>query len=129
MLLSTKPRAAQMNNVSRLYDELVQFVSQLPWADRRHLYVLVWMVVGLIAEGSVNLTRWIATVETEAHYAQSTQRRFQRWLHNPRINVARLYSPLIQGALASWADEHLYLSVDTSLLWQQYCIIRLSVIY
>ena len=67
-----------MNNVSRFYDELVKFVSQLPWADRRHLYVLVWMVLGAIAGGSVNLTGWITTVETKARYAQSTQRRFQR---------------------------------------------------
>ena len=118
-----------MNNVSRLYDDLVKFVSQLPWSDRRHLYVLVWMVVGAIAEGSVNLTRWITTVETNACYAQSTQRRFQRWLYNARINVARLYSPLIQAALSSWEDESLYLSFDTSLLWNEYCIIRVSVVY
>ena len=71
----------------------------------------------------------MATVETDAHDAQSTHRRFQRWLHHTRIHGARLYRPLMQGALARWADEHLYLSVDTSLLWQQYCNIRLSVIH
>ena len=30
--------------------------------------------------------------------------------------------------MARWQDAHLYLSVDTSLLWQQYCMIRLSVV-
>ena len=68
-------------------------------------------------------------VESKARYAQSTQGRFQRWLHNPRIKVARLYSPLIQATLAGWQDEVLYLSLDTSCLWNQDCIIRISVVY
>jgi DNA-binding response OmpR family regulator len=36
-------------------------------------------------------------VHTRAVLAQSHQRRFSRWLYNPRINVQRLYSPLIQA--------------------------------
>ncbi|PSO82913.1 MAG: hypothetical protein BRC41_12915 [Cyanobacteria bacterium QH_9_48_43] len=59
------------------------------------------MVVELFSEESVNLTSWIYSVKSKAHYSQSTQRRFQRWLHNPRINVARLYSPLIQAVLGN----------------------------
>jgi len=114
-----------MKKASRLYDALVVFLGQSQqWADVRHLYVLAWMVVGLIGEGSVNLTRWIMSVQSRAKLAQSTQRRFQRWLYNPRINVQRLYSPLIQGVLAQWQEEVLYLSLDTTTLWNQYCIIR-----
>ena len=37
-------------------------------------------------------------------FAQSRQRRIQRWLNNPRINVHRLYKPLIQKALANWSE-------------------------
>lgn len=118
-----------MNHASRLYHGLQTFVSQSEWADYRHLVVLVWMLIGLLEEGSVNLTRWITRVKTKAVYAQSTQRRFARWLHNPRINVARLYRPLIQRALADWSDPVLYLCLDTSSLWDQYCLIRLSVVY
>ena len=118
-----------MKHASRLYDGLQTFVSQSAWADLRHLVVLVWMLVGLIEEGKVNLTSWISRVETKALYAQSTQRRFARWLHNARINVARLYRPLIQRALSEWPDPVLYLCLDTSSLWDQYCIIRVSVVY
>jgi hypothetical protein len=119
-----------MKKASRLYDALVVFLGQSQqWADVRHLYVLAWMVVGLIGEGSVNLTRWIMSVQSRAKLAQSTQRRFQRWLYNPRINVQRLYSPLIQGVLAQWHEEVLYLSLDTTTLWNQYCIIRVSVVH
>jgi len=77
-------------------------------------YVLVWMVIGVIQEGSVNLTRWLAHVQTSARYAQSTQRRFSRWLHNSRIHPTHLYGSLIQTT--SWQEEVLYLSFDTTML-------------
>jgi hypothetical protein len=114
---------------SRLYHPLLEFSGQSEWADVRHLFVLVWMLIGLLEEGRVNLTHWISRVETKAQYAQSTQRRFGRWLHNSRINVARLYSPLIRAVLRDWQDDCLYLSLDTSSLWDLYCIIRISVVY
>lgn len=87
-----------MKNASRLYNALLRFVGQSTWSDQRHAYVLVWMVIGLIQEGSMNLTRWLAHVHTPARFAQSTQRRFARWLHNPRIHPMHLYRPLIQTA-------------------------------
>jgi hypothetical protein len=75
-----------MKNASPLYEALKQFVSQCAWSDQRHASVLVWMVIGIIQESSVNLTHWLCHVETTAQYAQSTQRRFARWLQNRRIH-------------------------------------------
>jgi hypothetical protein len=57
------------------------------------------------------------------------QRCFARWLSNERIQVHQLYAPLIQEALAAWGEATLYLALDTTLLWEQYCMIRVSVIY
>ena len=119
-----------MSKPPRLYNALVKFLKKsTTWADIRHLYVLAWMVLGLISEGSVNLTRWIMTVQFKAQYAQSTQRRFQRWLNNPRINLLKLYGPIIKHVLSGWQEEVLYLSLDTSMLWNEYCLIRISVIH
>jgi hypothetical protein len=87
------------------------------------------MVVALIHSGEVNLTRWLSEIPCRGHFAQSKQRRLQRWLHNPRINVHRLYKPLIRAALADWQDDEMYLSLDTSLFWEEYCLIRLAVVY
>lgn len=118
-----------MEGTSRLYDGLVALLSQSKeWADVRHLYTLVWMVIGLIYSGRVSLTKWGAYIQSRAHFAQSRQRRFSRWLHNSRINVHRLYSPLIQAALSGWEQSVLYLSLDTSMLWNQYCMIRVAVV-
>lgn len=119
-----------MANPPRLYSELVELCGQPgQWRDLRHLQTLAWMVVGLIQAECVKLTAWVPFVQGRARYAQSTQRRFRRWLANRRIEVAPLYGPLIQQALQAWGTHTLYLALDTSLLWNQYCLIRLSVVY
>jgi hypothetical protein len=119
-----------MENTPRLYCELVELVGQHgQWRDVRHLYTLIWMVVGLIHSGCVSLTAWVPFVRGRARYAQSTQRRFARWLDNKRIEVHTLYAPLIQRALAEWGNHTLYLALDTTMLWNRYCVIRLSVVY
>jgi hypothetical protein len=87
------------------------------------------MVVGLIETGEISLPAWIPFVRGRAQYAQSTQRRFRRWLGNRRIEVAPLYGPLIQQALQAWGKHAVYLALDSSMLGNQYCVIRLSVVY
>ena len=87
------------------------------------------MVVALLQTGEVNLTRWLPYLPNRGRYAQSKQRRVRRWLGNARINVHKLYAPLIRAALADWEDECLYLSLDTSLFWEQYCLVRVAVVH
>jgi Transposase DDE domain len=119
-----------MENTPFLYDTLVQVLSQHPhWPDRRHLKTLAWMIVGLIHSGWISLTAWAPYVVSRACYAQSTVRRFRRWLDNDKIDVLSLYRPLMQQALAEWGEQALYVALDTSMLWDTYCLIRLSVIY
>jgi hypothetical protein len=119
-----------MESTPRLYDTLVHILNQHQnWVDRRHLKTLAWMIVGLIQSGKIGLTVWAPYVHSRAMYAQSTVRRFTRWLENARIDVHALYGPLLQQALAEWGDHRLYLALDTSLLWNTYCLVRLSLIY
>jgi hypothetical protein len=77
----------------------------------------------------ISLTRWTVYVRSRAVFAQSHQRRFSRWLQNPRINVHKLYSDLIKFALASWELTSITLIEDTTMLWDEYCLIRLSIQY
>lgn len=115
---------------SRLYNQLQTLLGQpITWADQRHLQTLIWMVIGVICAECVSLPKWTIYSRTRAVFAQSHQRRFSRWLHNPRINVHKLYSPLIQKALATWESSTITLIQDTSMLWDEYCLIRLSVQY
>lgn len=119
-----------LDRPSHLHHKLMKFAGQYSqWSDLRHLGVMCWMMVGLIVEGKVNLTKWIDHVCTKAQIAQSTQRRLSRWVNNPRINPAKLYSPVVKAVFANWKDSEIYLSFDTSMLWDKYCIIRICVVH
>jgi hypothetical protein len=119
-----------MESTPRLYATMVHVLSQhRNWLDRRHLKTLAWMIVGLLQCRVISLTAWPPYVQSRAVYAQSIVRRFDRWLHNQRIDVHGLYGPLIQQAIAEWGTNVLYLALDTSLLWDAYCIVRISLIY
>jgi hypothetical protein len=119
-----------MGNTPYLYDTLVQVLRQRQqWLDLRHLKTLAWMMVGLIHAGSMSLCAWTPFVVSRAQYSQSTQRRFRRWLENEKIEVHALYGPLMQQALVGWGDKTLYVALDTSMLWDTYCLVRVSVIY
>src|SRR4030095_11174606 len=119
-----------MEHTPQLYDTLVHVLSQqATWVDQRHLKTLAWMMVGLIQSGWINLTAWAPYVVSRAQYAQRTGRRFRRWLNNDKLDVLALYGPLMTQALAEWGEQALYVALDTSMLWDTYCLIRLSVIY
>jgi hypothetical protein len=50
---------------NKLYDALFDLANQAgSWKDVRHLQVFVWMVMGLIAEGSIHLSSWIDHVDS-----------------------------------------------------------------
>src|SRR2546428_8245825 len=119
-----------MESTPYLYDTLLSVLSQhAKWLDRRHRQTLAWMMVGLISSKTVSLGAWAPFVVSRARYAQSIVRRFSRWLDNNRIKPESLYGPLIEKALVSWMGKRVYVAWDTSMLWNTYCLIRLSVIY
>ena len=119
-----------MENTPYLYDTLLRVLGQHSnWLDLRHLKTLAWMMVGLIHSSSMSLCAWAPYVVSRARFSQSTVRRFRRWLDNDKIEVHSLYGPLIQQALVGWVEKTLYLALDTSMLWNTYCLVRVSVIY
>ena len=119
-----------MENTPYLYDTLLGVLGQhAKWLDARHQQTLAWMMLGLISSKTIRLGAWVPFVVSRARYAQSTVRRFSRWLHNNRIKPQPLYGPLIEQALSAWVGKRLYVALDTSMLWNTYCMIRLSVIY
>jgi hypothetical protein len=116
---------------TRLHSELLAFLRQhCPFPDQRQLVLLAWMVSGLLLSQTVCFDRW-KTVLPMAHcLAASWQRRCQRWLGNSRIDVGRIYGKLILWALQQWknSSQRLHLALDTSMLWNRYCIVYLSIV-
>jgi len=118
-----------MSDIKTLYQALLSLLDRGQWQDQRHLKTAVNMIVGLLLSSSISLTKWIPYALGRALQAQSVQRRFARWLGNERLEVHSLYRPLIQEALAAWGEATLYLALDTTMLWGEYCMIRVSVVY
>lgn len=120
-----------MSPTSRLYDALSRYLSQreIQWQDVRHLQTLCWMIIGMIQSQSVHLNGFGVYVKSRAQVAQSHQRRFRRWLSNRRINVVVAHHVLIRQALSQWSRERLYLSLDTTVVWNCFCIVWVGVVY
>jgi len=119
-----------MKSPQDLNNTLTQLLEQpANWLDKRHLKTLIWMIIGLIESGLISLTEWSTWTDSRATFAQSTVRRFSRWLTNDRIKVHTLYATIIAEALTEWGEMKLYLALDTSMLWDEFCLIRLSIIY
>jgi hypothetical protein len=118
-----------MTRTNPIFQALSTFLLLSQWKDKRHKVTLLWMVYGLIQVREINIPQWIPFVQSRAKKAQSTERRFSRWLYNDSINVANIYHPIIKQAIKSGGDETLYIALDTSMLWNEFCQIRLCLIY
>lgn len=120
-----------MPPTSRLYDALSQFLSQceIQWRDARHLQTLCWMMLGIIQSQNVHLNGFGVYTVSRAKFAQSHQRRFRRWLSNRRIDVSAAHQALMKQALSAWGKERLYLSLDTTMVWNCFCIVWVGVVY
>lgn len=117
-----------MRASDELYDGLDSWLCQsYRWQDQRHLKVLLYMVRALLYSGSVNLSKWSSYLPGRC--AQSQQRRLSRWLSNPRIVVNDLYSGIIRAALSDWQQPEMFLALDTSMLWNEFCLVRLVVVH
>jgi len=118
-----------MENTPYLYDTLLRVLGQQAnWLALRHGKTLAWRMVGLICSKTVSLGAWTPFVGSQAQDAQSLVRRLSRWLDNNRHNVEPLYGPLIEQAVVGWVGTRMSVALDTSLWWNPYCLIRLSVI-
>lgn len=118
-----------MSSHPHLYHQLLKYVGQYSkYSDRRHLMTLSWMVVGVLLSQSLHLTEWEPFVISRATKAQSYQKRWSRFLQNSRIEEEKLYLPLVMAAISHWSNQRIYLALDTTMLWNQYCMIHLSII-
>lgn len=120
-----------MAPTSRLSNALNDFLRQcdIVWQDARHLQTLCWMIIGMIESQNVHLNGFGVYVNSRAQIAQSHQRRFRRWLSNRRINVVAAHHALVRQALSGWQQERRYLSLDTTLVWNCFCIVWVGVVY
>jgi hypothetical protein len=96
--------------------------------DIRCQSTFLWAVVGLILEQNIHPGQWSKYRPGFTKQA-SRERRFSRWLHNPKIAVFDLYAILFKFALCHLAGTDIYLAFDTSQLFDRFVLIRVALVY
>lgn len=113
----------------RLYQAVLNHIQSCLWTDQRNAHTFAWMVTGLLCSQRACIPNWLPHVHSRANFAQSTERRIRRWLGNPAIDPTSIYGPLITSALQDWGDRVLVLALDTSVLFEDFCLIRVAVLF
>lgn len=108
---------------------LILAIPHSDYGNLGRLYTLTWAVVGLLIEKTVSLTVWATVIQGRAQWAASRYRRVHRWIHNEKVKPHSIYAPLVRAALARWTEACIYVALDTSVLWNKYVLVRLSLIY
>ena len=118
-----------LGDAPRLYQAVFELVRTAPWNDVRNAITFAWMITGLLLSAQVSVPGWLAHIISKANFAQSVERRVARWLHNHAIDPMALYRPLITRALRGWGPHRLTLALDTSMLFEHFCLIRVAVLW
>jgi hypothetical protein len=96
--------------------------------DARHASTLSWMVSALLGSQTVNLAQWGVFVQSRATQEASHQRRWRRFVQNERVEAENIYVPLVLQAISGWKKKRIYLVLDTTVLWNQFCLISLAMV-
>jgi hypothetical protein len=113
----------------KIYSEVYKYLNNAgKFRDVRHVSTLSWMVSAVLGSQTVNLAQWGVFVRSRATQEASHQRRWQRFLQNERVVGENIYVPLVLQGISGWKQKRIYLALDTTVLWNKYCLVSLAVI-
>lgn len=117
-------------SIPQLYRQLQAQLSQ--WIcpqDQRHLQVFCENIAAILQAQSACLSHWLPYLSHRDCKARSHMERLNYFVHNPKITAETFYFPLLQQFLSSWEGMAMTLTLDTSVLWDQYCLIEVCLIW
>jgi hypothetical protein len=117
-----------MGSSQEIYNRIEgKLESLIEYDDVRHLKNLIWVVVGIIQQESVNLSK-IAQSIPGATTAQSRVTKIRRWLMNEQIDAWQYYQMILARVLKNWRDKDIKVIVDgVSVFGDRFQIFRLSI--
>lgn len=104
-----------------LYRQLMTHLSQ--WVkpkDHRHLQGFTEAVTAILLSQSACLGKWIPYLGHRPCGARAHMERLSYFLHNQHITAERFYLPLVRHALQAFQGTAVTLTLDTSILWNQF---------
>jgi Transposase DDE domain len=109
----------------QLYRQLQTQLSQwITPKDRRHLTVFAENIAAILQAQSGCLSHWLSYLSHRSCHARSHLERLSYFVHNPKITAETFYVPLLQQFLKAWEGMSMTLTLDTSMLWDEYCLIE-----
>lgn len=110
----------------QLQHQLSQYIEP---QDQRHLSGFSENVAAILLSESSCLSHWIKFLKHRDCEARSHLERLSYFVNNPRITPETFYFPLIRQFLAAWEGMEVLLTLDTSLFWEEYCLIEVCLVW
>jgi hypothetical protein len=109
----------------QLYSQLQTQLSQwITPKDKRHLTVFCENVAAILQSESGCLSHWLKYLGHRTCKARSQMERLHYFVHNPKITAETFYIPVLRQFLQAWTGMAMILTLDTSMLWDEYCLIE-----
>lgn len=116
------PHQSKLMQLPHLYRELNDQLSQwIQPRDQRHLEGVSEAVAAILQSESACLNHWLPYLSHRGCTARSHHARLNYLLINPQVNAETFYAPLLKQLLQTFAGTELLLTLDTSVLWDQFC--------
>jgi hypothetical protein len=116
--------------IPHLYLQLQQQMRQwIKPKDKRHLQGFAEAVAAILQSGSASLSHWLPYLSHRGCKARSQMERLNYFVHNPHISAEIFYNPLLKHFLQAFAGASLELALDTSMLWDKFCLIEVCLIW
>ena len=106
---------------SQMFTQMRQWINL---KDRRHLQGFSEAVSSILQAESGCPSHWLPYLSHRNCNARSHLQRLHDFLRNPAITAAQYYEPLVQHLLKAWVGQSMTLVLDTSIFWDQYCLIE-----
>lgn len=107
----------------QLFEQLRQWIVP---ADSRHLQGYTEIVAAILQSQSACLSHWLPYLSHRNCQARSHLERLSYFIHNQAIHAETFYAPVVQHLLQNWAGQAMTLVLDTSMLWDKYCLIEVT---
>jgi hypothetical protein len=102
----------------QLIDPLRQWITP---QDQRHLQGVGEAVAAILQSESASLNQWLPYLSHRNCNARSHLARLSYLVNNRQVNTETFYVPLLHQFLQAFIGEELLLTLDTSMLWNQFC--------
>jgi hypothetical protein len=114
----------------QLYRQLQNHLSQwITPKDKRHLIVFAENIAAILQAESGCLSHWLTYLSHRSCHARSHLERLSYFVHNPKITSETFYVPLLRQFLQAWVGMAMTLTLDTSMLWDEYCLIEVCLVW